>query len=231
VLRQGPAAEAFRALRSGLRYFNVDGNLRSLLIVSPDTKDGKSTISACLATTYAQRGDRTLLVETDLHKRREGARPGGAGASPAEVVGANAMGGLGLSTVLVGGSLDEAIQTVPLWLGDREVRELDVLPSGPTPPNPAELLESRRMREIMADLSHRYDMVIYDSPAMDAVSDALALVPHASGVIVVSRLRYTGRDTTRNLLKQLALLRAHVLGVVANYADSPKKRDYDYYHS
>jgi capsular exopolysaccharide synthesis family protein len=229
VLRQGPEAEAFRALRAGLRYFNVDGNLRSLLVVSPETEDGKSTVAACLATTYAQRGDRTILVEADLHKRRDGDKRRSAGTSPAGIVGGAGSGG-GLSDVLAGGDLDDAIQTVPLWAGDREVRELDVLPSGPTPPNASELLESRRMRELMTELSRRYDMVIYDSPAMDAVSDALALVPHIGGVLIVSRLRYTGRDSARNLLKQLALLRGNVLGVVANYAETPKKRGYDYYH-
>jgi capsular exopolysaccharide synthesis family protein len=231
VLRQGPEGEAFRALRSSLRYFNVDGALRSLLVVSPEAADGKSTISACLATTFAQRGDRTILVETDLHKRSDSGRPSGSGTSPAEAVGAGSGHDHGLSSVLAGRALDDAIHVVPLWTGDHDVRELAVLPSGPTPPNPSGLLESRRMRDVMEELSRRYDIVIYDSPALAAVSDALVLVPNTDGVIVVSRLDYTSRDRARDLLKQLRLLRANVLGVVANYADAPKKRGYDYYHA
>jgi succinoglycan biosynthesis transport protein ExoP len=227
VLRQGPEAEAFRALRASLRYFNVDGDLRSLLVVSPEAEDGKSTISACLATTLAQRGDRVVLVETDLHKAPDASR----GSSPATVVGLADTHSPGLSGVLGGVQLDDALRIVPLWSGDGDARQLTVLPSGPPPPNPSELLETKRMRDVMEDLAKRYDIVIYDSPAMAAVSDALALVPYTGGVIVVSRLNYTSRDRARDLLKQLALLHAHVLGVVANYADTTKTRGYDYYRS
>jgi capsular exopolysaccharide synthesis family protein len=228
VLRQGPEAEAFRALRASLRYFNVDGSLRSLLVVSPEAEDGKSTIAACLATTFAQRGDHVVLVETDLHKA-SGEDAGSA--SPAEAVGVADRHALGLSGVLAGADLDGALRAVPLWSGDGEQRQLSVLPSGAVPPNASELLESRRMRDVMDELGRRFDVVIYDSPAMAAVSDALALVPHTSGVLVVSRLNYTNRDRARDLVKQLALSHAHVLGVVANYTETSKRRGYDYYQA
>jgi capsular exopolysaccharide synthesis family protein len=228
VLRQGPEAEAFRALRASLRYFNVDDSLRSLLVVSPEAEDGKSTVVACLATALAQRGDRVILVETDLHKERS---HGHGGTTPAEAVGAGAAHGEGLSTVLAGADLDEAIVTVDVWTGDGEIASLAVLPSGPRPPNPSQLLESARMQELVKELDQRYDMVLYDSPAMGAVSDALALAHTVDGVVVVNRLRYTSRDRARELVKQLALQRAHVLGLVANYASLPKRRGYDYYRA
>lgn len=218
ALRQGPEAEAFRALRANLRYF---GDVRSLLVVSPEAEDGKSTVAACLATTCAQRGDRVVLVEADLHKRSSAVRIEAR-------VGRGEGEEHGLSGVLVGGDLDDALVAVSVG-GEGDGRELIVLPSGPTPPNPSELLESARMREVMRELSERYDLVVYDTPAMGAVSDAFALVSESSGVIVVSRLGHTHRDRARALLKQLALLRAHVLGVVANYADSPKDGGYRYY--
>jgi capsular exopolysaccharide synthesis family protein len=217
ALRQGPEAEAFRALRANLRYF---GDVRSLLVVSPEAEDGKSTVAACLATTAAQRGDRVVLVEADLHKRT-GAERG------MQRAGTSAPDEPGLSGVLAGESLDDALVAVPV--GDADGRELMLLPSGPPPPNPSELLESSRMREVMRELAERYDLVLYDTPAMGAVSDAFALVSESSGVIVVSRLGHTHRDRARELLKQLALLRAHVLGVVANYADLPKDGGYRYY--
>jgi capsular exopolysaccharide synthesis family protein len=228
VLRQGSEAEAFRGLRASLRYFNVDGSLGSLLVVSPEAEDGKSTVVACLATTLVQRGDRVILVETDLHKEHGGH---GAGTTPAEAVGAGASHPVGLSTVLAGGELDDAIVSVDIWTGDGEIAGLAVLPAGPRPPNPSQLLESARMREVVKELEQRYDMVIYDSPAMGAVNDALALSHAVDGVIVVNRLRYTSRDRARELVKQLALQRANVLGLVANYASLPKRRGYDYYHA
>jgi len=87
------------------------------------------------------------------------------------------------------------------------------------------------MHDLAQDLTERCDVVVYDTPALASVSDALALLPDSAGVIIVSRLHHTSRDTARELLKQLALLRAHVLGVVANYAEVPKRRGYDYYRS
>jgi capsular exopolysaccharide synthesis family protein len=230
VLRQGAGAEAFRSLRASLRYFNVDGDLRSLLVVSPDAQDGKSTVAACLAATLAQRGDHVALVETDLHKPADHKGRGG-GTTAAVAVGAGGQQHrTGLSTVLAGGDLSEALIPSPTYGNDGMIRPLSVLPSGPVPPNPSELLESQRMREVMKALSERFDLVLYDSPATAAVSDALPLVPETTGVIVVSRLHHTSRDRVRDLLKQLSLLHAHVLGVVANCSDVPKRRGYDYYY-
>ena len=229
VLRQGSEAEAFRGLRASLRYFNVDDSLRSLLVVSPEAEDGKSTVVACLATALVQRGDRVILVETDLHKDRAGAS--GTGTTPAQAVGAGTSHSEGLSTVLAGGELDDAIVNVDIWTGDGEIAGLAVLPAGPRPPNPSQLLESARMRDVVKELEQRYAMVIYDSPAMGAVSDALTLSHEVDGVIVVNRLRYTSRDRARELVKQLALQRAKVLGLVANYASLPKRRGYDYYRA
>ncbi|UGS34626.1 polysaccharide biosynthesis tyrosine autokinase [Capillimicrobium parvum] len=231
VLRSGAEAEAFRALRASLRYFNIGGNLRSLLVVSPEAEDGKSTVAACLATTLAQRGDRVILVEADLHKHTGEGRSRGAGMSPAAAVGAGDEHADGVTTVLAGGDLDDALLAVPLGDGDGPQRELIVLPSGPTPPNPSELLESGRMHDLMMELERRCDIVVYDTPALTAVSDALALLPDTAGVIVVGRLHHTSRDTIRELLKQLSLLRAHVLGVVANCSELPKRRGYDYYRT
>ncbi len=214
ALRQGPEAEAFRALRANLRYF---GDVRSLLIVSPEAEDGKSTVATCLATTC-----------------RAARRPGGprAGRSP------QALPTPGARTTARGTIPGSRVSwpgraSTTRWSrcrsGTPRGRELTVLPSGPPPPNPSDLLESARMREVMRELAERYDLVLYDTPAMGAVSDAFALVSESSGVIVVSRLGHTHRDRARELLKQLTLLRAHVLGVVANYADLPKDGGYGYY--
>ena len=190
----------------------------------------RSAVAACLATTLAQRGDRVILVEADLHKRTGDGRSRRGGTSPANAGGAGDEHPRGLTTVLAGGDLDDALVIVPVG-GDGRERELTVLPSGPPPPNPSELLESRRMHELMTELQRRCDIVVYDTPALSAVSDALALVPDTAGVIVVSRLHHTSRDTARELLKQLSLLRAHVLGVVANCSELPKRRGYDYYNA
>jgi capsular exopolysaccharide synthesis family protein len=201
--------EAFRTLRANLRYFNVDGALDSLLIVSPLAGDGKSTVADFLAMTMASMGDRAILVETDLHKGE---------------------GSVGLSSVLSGDDdLSSAITEIDLGVSERgQQRTLHMLPSGPAPPNPFELLESERMAEVLTELRSRYDLVLLDSPALSAVSDALALVPKVSGVLVVGALGHSTRDAADDLRRQLILARGNALGVVANF--TAPERGYRYYY-
>jgi len=212
-----PEGEAFRVLRTNLRFFNVDSELRSILVASPSAGDGKSTIARNLATTMAEMGDRVVLVEADLHKG--GSLRGMVGNGDSE----------GLSSVLAGASLDQALIDITISVdGAQETRALTVLPSGPVPPNPSELLESDRMRQLLAELQTRYEIVVVDSPALGAVSDALALVPEVDGVVVVSGLGQTTRDAARRLSKQLSLTGTRPIGVIANFTEVD--RGYSYYY-
>lgn len=198
---EGVEAEAFRSLRANLRYFSAVGELRTVLVASPQAGDGKSTVAAGLAATMAQMGERVVLVEADLHK------PGLARSLP------EGERSDGLSSVLAGADLRDALVDAEIDGGDGVLK---VLPSGARPPNPSQLIESPRMHEVLEELEGSFDRVIIDSPAMGAVSDSLALVPWASGVILVSRLRHTSRDAALDLRKQLARAEGRMLGVVAN---------------
>jgi polysaccharide biosynthesis transport protein len=195
-------AEAFRTLRANLRYFNVDRPVRSVLVVSPVSGDGKSTIARHLAITMASMGDRVALVDADLRKRD------GSG-----------LGGEGLSLVLAGFDLDDSLTEVPVAFDPvtERSRGLVRLASGPLPPNPSELLESERMRWVIQELESRFDVVIIDSPALVTVSDALSLVPAVSGVLVVGGIGHTKRNAALGLRKQLTLLGGRPLGVVGNF--------------
>lgn len=216
-LGRGVEGEAFRTLRANLRYFSFRGDLRTILIASPDQGDGKSTVARFLATTMADMGDRVVLVEADLHKR--GSTPD----SPRRSTN-------GLSTVLAGGSLDEALIDVHLRREhSTSRRKLVVLPSGPVPPNPSELLESDRMREVLRELERRFDLVIVDTPPLTIVSDGLALVPEVSGVVLVSGLGNTLRTDAVELRKELGFIGGKVYGVVANFTSSDKS-DSSYYY-
>jgi succinoglycan biosynthesis transport protein ExoP len=201
-------AESLRILRANLRYFDVDDRLRSILVSSPMSGDGKSTVARQLAMIMAGMGDHVVLVEADLHK-----------ATSSLLRDAHA----GLSTVLAGGSLDDAI--VPVEIGDTG-RRLAVLPSGPVPPNPVELLESNRMVELLSVLERRYELVIVDSPALAQVSDARPLVAEVSGILIVSALGHTTRSAAMDFRKQLQLLEGHPLGVVANFAPTVRSAYY-----
>jgi capsular exopolysaccharide synthesis family protein len=206
-------AEAFRALRTNLRYFNVDQTHKSVLVVSPVSGDGKSTVARYLAITMASMGDSVVLVDADLRKQESGV-------APAED---------GLSLVLAGFELEQALTEVPITFDavSQESRMLVEMPSGPLPPNPSELLESARMRWVIGQLERRYEYVIIDSPALVTVSDALSLVPQVSGVLVVGGFEHTTRRAATDLRKQLGLLQARPLGVVANFFSSQQS---DYYY-
>jgi capsular exopolysaccharide synthesis family protein len=208
---EGWELEAFRTLRANLRYFNVSGRLQSILVSSPMPGDGKSTVARFLASTMASMGDRVVLVEADLHKPSSSMLNGKAPQ-------------VGLSSVLGGTELDDALVTVPVRVDAQtgEPRELTLLPSGPIPPNAFELLESTRMARVLDQLEREFDVVIVDSPALTHVSDVRALVGEVSGVVIVSALNHTTRSAAQDFRKQIQLLEGNALGVVANLAPAPR---------
>lgn len=214
---QTQEGEAFRVLRTNLRYFNIDRELRSVLVTSPEAGDGKSTVSKTLAMTMAEMGDDVVFVEGDL---RKGGELKGVTGKPAD----------GLSNVLTGTSLEKVLIKVDVPArGATRSRALAVLPSGPVPPNPSELLESEQMRELLVRLQEEFQVVVLDSPALGAVSDALALVSEVSAIVVVGGLGTTTRDAAGELSKQFSLLGRKPIGVIANFTE-PERGKYSHYY-
>ncbi len=206
--------EAFRILRANLRYFNFGRDIKSILVASAVQGDGKSTIAHHLAATMASMGDRVVLVEADLHKK------GLVLDGPVSV---------GLSGVLAGADVDDAMRDIELLSpsGDPR-RRLTILPSGRVPPNPSELLGSDRMLEVLHDLEALFDLVVIDSPPLSVVSDALALVPEVSGVVIVGGLGETTRDAALRLRKEIG---GRPLGLAANLVAADRRESYAAYHS
>jgi capsular exopolysaccharide synthesis family protein len=210
-------AEAFRMLRSSLRYFSVDVETRSLLIASSAPGEGKSTVARRLAETMAAMGDSVVLVEADMH--RASGFTFGPGSEDR-----------GLSTVLIGRDLNDSLAEFPLQSATAgEERALTVLPNGPMPPNPSELLDSDRMREVLLELHARFDMVIVDSPPLPVLSDALPLVNQVDGVIAVSAIGMTKQEGIRDFLRLVGLHGGNLLGVVVNFAGRSDRSAAAYY--
>ena len=203
-----PEAEAFRILRANLRYFDADTRMASVLVTSPVSGDGKSTVARGLAMTMADLGDHVVLVEADLHKRSSVVRESSGG---------------GLADVLGGLSLDEALVHIDAGV---EGRRLTVLPSGGLPANPSELLESTAMATLIHELERRFEFVVIDSPALSHVSDIRPIVSLVSGLLIVSALGHTHKRAAADFRKQIDLLEGRPLGVVANLASMPRSGYY-----
>ena len=189
-------AEAFRQLRTNLQFVNIDAAPRSIVVTSSIPEEGKTTTTANLAIALAQSGIRVLLVEGDLRRPKM-----------ADYLGIE--GAVGLTNVLIGRvSLQDAVQP---WGPDAL---LHVLPSGPTPPNPSELLGSQGMAELIHELEGNYDLVLIDAPPLLPVTDAAVLAALASGVVVVARYGHTKREQLSRAIESLRAVGVAVYGAV-----------------
>lgn len=214
------SAEAYRKLRANLQYLAVGGQLKTLLITSSAPGDGKTTLAANLAVAIAESGARTLLVEADLRRPRLQEAFGGGGAP-------------GLTSLLIDhSSLAQALRDVSTIVarngrGPTDAR-LSFLPAGPLPPNPSELLASRKMLELLNSLAQKFEYVIIDSPPMLVVADALELARHVDGMLVVSRAGRTTVEEAREVRTLVDRLGIPLLGAVLT--DAPPLPS-DYYSS
>jgi capsular exopolysaccharide synthesis family protein len=214
--------EVFQLIRAHLRYFNVDRELRTLLVVSAAPGDGKTTIARHLASAAARMGSVVLLLEADLR-------------SPALAEQLALQPGPGLSDVLIGElSLWSATQLVDVDsvpVDGSSGRSLDVLAAGvPLPPNPAKLIESHAMGGVLEEARSTYDLVVIDTPPLGAVSDAFPLLREVDGVIIVGRGGRNRREDAERLHETLTGAHAPLLGVVANGFKLRRLRSDDYAH-
>jgi len=213
-----PAAEAYRSLRTSVKFLALDASVRTILVTSAAASEGKTVTAANLATVLAQRGDRVLLVGGDLRRPRVHELFG----SPQSP---------GLTTVLVG---DATAETTTYSV--EEVPGLYVMPPGPTPPNPAELLDSNRARDLFASLRDTFDAVVVDAPPVLPVTDAQILAASADAVLLVVAYRETSKRGLTRSMELLAQVEAPLVGVVLNlvptnegYAGQPYR--YETYRS
>ena len=207
---QGGRAEAFRTLRTNLQFTNVDHPPRVVVVSSPLPSDGKSTTCCNLALTLAISGARTVLVEGDLRKPSLGKYLGLSNAA-------------GLTNVLAG--QHDVRDVLVSYQGN-----LTVLPSGPHPPNPSELLGSTHMANLIESLSKHYDFVVIDAPPLLPVTDAAVLAALSDGAVLVARHGATTRENLDRAIQSLEAVNAKLLGTVLNFAPRRKRGNgYDGY--
>jgi len=195
---RSPVSEAFRTLRTNLEFTSLDKPLRSMVVTSASPEEGKSTTLANLAVTMAQAGKQVLLVDCDLR------RP-----SLHQIF--NVRPTPGLTDMM----RDDALLNKPP-LQETPVSNLWLLPSGTIPPNPAELVASRRMSEVIAALQQHADIVLFDAPPVIAVTDAAVLSSKVDAVLLVISAGKTKRDHAKKAKALLEKVNAHLIGTVLN---------------
>ena len=207
---KSPAVESYRVLRTNLQFASVDRPVKRLLVTSPGPAEGKTISASNLAAALAQAGNRVVLVDGDLHRPRLH-----------RVF--KLVNNAGLTTALL-----EAHPDPVGLLQDTSIPGLQVLTSGPLPPNPAELLGTARMRELLAVLDEHADTIVIDSPPVTMLSDAAIISTLADGVLLVLMSGQTRREVAKRAVEALRQVNAHVLGVLMNRI-TPRSGGYYYY--
>ena len=205
-------AEASRSIRTNLAFMSPDKPFRTMLVTSAGPAEGKTTVGCCIATAIAQTGKRVLLIDCDLRRPRVHRifRGRGTGANP------------GLTTALLEGFNEASVI-------ETDVPNLSVIPAGPIPPNPSELLHSERFRAFLAKMSEEYDQVILDSPPVVAVTDAVILSTMVDATVLVIRSFKTTKDLARHGVRLLRDVNANLAGAVLN-AVNVNRDEYDYWY-
>jgi non-specific protein-tyrosine kinase len=209
---RSPISEAYRILRTNIQFSAVDRPLEALLVSSPNPVEGKSITLANLGVVMAQAGLSAILVDSDLRR-------------PVLHKIFDLPNKEGLTTVLLGGelNLDGRLQAT-------EVENLQVLTSGPLPPNPSELLGSKKMKSLIEALKGKADVVLFDSPPAMVVTDAAVLAGQVDGVLLVTEAGNTRREIAQQAKEDLTKVGANVLGAVLNKL-SLRGAGYYYYYS
>ena len=206
---KSPVAEAFRVLRTNLHYVNLDKKIKTVMVTSAGPNEGKSTILANLAVAIAQTGQKVLIVDADLRKPTQH-----------KIFSLNGVKGL---TNLLVEEVDFAEVVQPC-----EVENLSIITSGPIPPNPSELLGSLRMDSFLSSVTE-YDLVLFDTPPVVAVTDAAVLSSKLDGVLLLIESKKVKIERAKAAKEQLLKANARILGVILNNV-AYSGDDYQYYY-
>lgn len=206
---KSPVSEAFRVLRTNLQFSSIDKHLKIFLITSPGVEDGKTTITANLAVTMAQAGSKVLVIDGDLRKPRIH-----------KIFGIS--NNKGLTNILA--SQDNYRN----FIHHTEADNLDLLASGPLPPNPSELVGSYFMKKLLEEVKNDYDFILIDTPPVGTVTDAAVLSTISDGTILVANSGKVEIKAAQRAKELLLKVNANIIGVVLNKINIHDRDGYYY---
>lgn len=207
---KSPIAESYRMLRTNLQYIDGDREHKTMIVTSPNRGEGKTVTISNLAITMAEAGLKVLLIEADLRKP-----------SIHKLFGLNNHHGL-VSVINEKKSIIEAIRPI------ESVPNLEVMTSGQIPSDPVKILESRTMKDMIAEVVEDYDRILFDVPPVCSVPDTVILSSLVEGVLLVIASGKTNSDSAKRAIKQLDRVQANILGVVLSKVKRSKNSEYDY---
>ena len=208
---KSPISEQYRTIRTNIQFSMVDTQLKTLACTSAMPGEGKSTTITNLAIIFAQQGKKVLLVDADLRK-------------PTIHQLTKVKNQYGLTGLITKGATpDVSILPMP------RISNLHILPSGPIPPNPSELLGTKRMEQLISELSLQYDLILFDTPPVLIVTDAQVLGSNCDGVILVVKSHQTEKTALLKAKELLDKANINLIGTVINGV-KPKEVDYNYYY-
>ncbi len=208
-------SEAIKTIRTNLAFSTLDENMKMILITSAQAGDGKSFISANLAAAYAQEGKRVLIIDCDLRKGRQH-----------EIFCVMNSPRRGYSNLILKYSEDTRLRS---YIFTTTNKNIDLLPTGPTPPNPVELLGSENNKQLLETLKEQYDIIILDCPPVLGLSDTLIMTKYSDANIIVASNKKTKFENLERTKKSLEQVNAKIAGVIINRASVKDNSYYSYY--
>jgi capsular exopolysaccharide synthesis family protein len=210
---RAPLSEAIRTSKVSIQLSGAETHSKSFLITSTTPAEGKTTLAINLAMSFAVAGEKVVLIDSDLRKPRIH--------KVFDIK--NGSNGHGLSSYLAG-----VTDTMHLCAGDTE--NLRIIPAGPIPPNPVELLASERFKKLLDQLAQKYDRIILDGPPHHGFADILVLSQQVGGIVLVSSIGETSREALRHFKKGINNVNGFILGCIVNKVNTAKRYGYRSYY-
>lgn len=210
---KSPASEAYRSLRTNIGYSGIDKQVKTIMVTSPGVAEGKSTTAANMAISLAQSGKKVLMMECDLRKprvHRYFSLPNDIGLT--DIIAKNCP-------------LDKVVKNT------KDIENLSVICSGSLPPNPTEILESKKLSDLMLQLKERYDMIIIDTPPVGQLTDGAILAGKSDGVILVAASGESNIEVTKRAKTALLQVNANIIGVVLTKISKNSSGSYYKYYN